>query len=265
MSDRTTERALPRAVAVAAVVGAFAWVGWAVAPRLSLTGQATLLLVGAVLSLVGAATFRRDGPAYLAVLALVAVAGFVLTTHGFGPVTAFGFLLGTLAVVLAVAYLHQQRRLDLRPREAVAVVVVAALVGGAVVGADLRYGEVSYETTIHETADLPGESGATEPVVVGTATARNSFVFRERVSFPSAVACVYADENATSSPVLYGDGGDYFPASVGGRGTLRTEMTVLVPPWAVDALDRRVPVERATACPDSSDRQRIVVVGLGPG
>lgn len=246
------------ALAVAAGVG---WFARAVGPDLSVSVQSTLFGLGAALALVGAASLRyRDGLLFLFAALLTGFTGYALSTHAVDAVGAVAAVVATVAVLLGAVYVVVERRFRLRRREAVAAAVVLTAVAVGLVGADLGTDPLTYETTVHDTAQVPAEPEGTEPVVVGAASVENSFVFREQLRFPSARACVFNGTASVNSPVLYGTNGSYFPASVGPNGRLETEMTVLVPQETAASMGGTVPVERAESCPDASDEARIVVV-----
>lgn len=261
MSDRFDARTIPRAVGAVAALAALAWFVRTIAPTLSLTVQSALLFLGAVLTLVGAGTTRwSEGLTYLTILVFAGAAAYGASTHPLGADGTVGLALGTMAVALVIVYLHQQHLLAFRPREAAALVLVVALVGGGLVGADLRADAVRYETTVASETQVPADPAGTEPLTVGTATATNPSPFREQVSFPPARACLFNGTARVTSPVLYRADGEYYPRSVGGSGTIEAQLTVLTTAAIVDSMNRTVPVERAEACPESSDRQRVVVV-----
>ncbi|WP_123534942.1 hypothetical protein [Halosimplex salinum] len=261
MADRIDARTVVAALLGVAALAGLAWFARTVAPDLSVTVQSAVIGLLALLALTAAATLRyQQGLTYLFAAMFVGFAGYALSTHRVGYVGVVVAVLVTLGAVFGAVYLVVERQFKLRPREVAVVLVVVALVGGALVAADLRTDPVTYETDLHETAQVPGDSEMVESVVVGTATARNTFVFREQLAFPSARACVYNGTARASSPVLYGTNGSYFPASVGGNSEFGTEMTVLVSPDTSESTNGTVPVERAATCPETSDDARVVVV-----
>lgn len=261
MSDLVKGRTVGVAGGAISVLVALAWFVRTVAPTLSLTVQSALLGLGAVLSLVGAGTTRwSEGLTYLTIPLFVGAAAYAASTHPLGADGTVALALVSMTVALVVVYLHQQHLLALRPREAAALVLIVALVGGGLVGADLRADPVSYETSVASETQVPADPAGTEPLTVGTATATNPSPFREQVSFPPARACLFNGTARVSSPVLYRADGEYYPRSVGGSGTTDARMTVLATAGTLDPMNRTVPVERAERCPERSERQRVVVV-----
>jgi hypothetical protein len=263
MSERAVGRRVGESGAALLVVVAVAVFARRVGPDLSVTVQSALFALAATLALVGAATTRfRQGLLFLYAALVAGATGYAASTHSFGAVGTFAFVALALVALLGAVYVVEERRYRLRRGEAVATVVVVAVAGGALVAADLGTSPLSYETTVHGSAELPEttESDGSTPVVVGSATVDNDFGYREQVSFPAARACVFDGTNRTDTPVLYGTNGSYFPSSVGGNGRLRTDMTVLAPQAVAASLNATVPVERAEDCPTESGRERIVVV-----
>lgn len=63
-------------------------------------------------------------------------------------------------------------------------------------------------------------------MVPGTATATNTFAFREPVDFPDLAVCVYSPGRMAERDVFYDDGSSPFLRSVGGDGTLTTNVTM---------------------------------------
>jgi hypothetical protein len=263
MNDRTLGRRVGELAAALVAVAAVAVFARRVGPDLSVTVQSALFALAAALALVGAATTRfRQGALLLYATLTVAAAGYAASTHSFGGAGTVAFGVLALVALLGAVYVVEERRYRLRRGEAVAVVVVLAVASGALVAADLGTSPLSYETTIHGSAQIPenpGSEGPT-PVVVGSATVGNDFRFREQVSFPPARACIFDGTNRTDTPVFYGTNGSYFPSSVGGNGRLRANVTILAPQTVVASLSAPVPVERADDCPAESERQRVVVV-----
>jgi hypothetical protein len=246
------------ALAVAAGVG---WFARAVGPDLSVTVQSALFGLGAALALVGAASLRyRDGLLFLYAALLTGFVGYGLSTHPVDAVGAVVAVVATVAALLGALYLVVERRFKLRRREAVVAAVVLLAAATGLVAADLGTDPLTYETTVHDSAQVPADPERSEPVVVGAASVENDFVFREQLTFPPARACISNGTASVYSPVLYGTNGSYFPASVGPNARLDTEMTVLVPRETAASMSGTVPVERADSCPDSSDEARIVVV-----
>lgn len=263
MSERALGRRVGELVAALLAAAAVAVFARRVGPDLSVTVQSVLFALAAALALVGATTTRfRQGALLLYATLIAGATGYAASTHRFGSAGTFAFLALGLVALLGAVYVVEERRYRLRRGEAVAVVVVVAVAGGALVAADLGTNPLSYETTVHGSAELPDatESNGLAPVVVGSATADNDFGYREQVSFPAARACVFNGTTRTDAPVLYGTNGSYFPSSVGGNDRLRTDMTVLAPQAVVESLDAPLPVERAEDCPAESERQRVVVV-----
>ncbi|QPV61272.1 hypothetical protein I7X12_10870 [Halosimplex litoreum] len=263
MSDRTLGRRVGELVAALAAAAAVAVFARRVGPDLSVTVQSALFALAAALALVGAATTRfRQGLIFLYAALVAGATGYAASTHSFGGAGTFAFVVLALVALLGAVYVVEERRYGLRRGEAVAVVVVVAVAGGALVAADLGTSPLSYETTVHASAELPEttEGDGPTPVVVGSATVDNDFRYREQISFPPARACVFDGTNRTDTPVLYGTDGSYFPSSVGGNGRLRANVTILAPQAVVESLSAPVPVERADDCPAESERERIVVV-----
>jgi len=261
MSERALGRRIGELVAAIAAVAAVTVFARRVGPDLSVTVQSALFALAATLALVGAATTRfRQGSLFLYAALVAGATGYAASTHNFGAAGTFAFVALALVALLGAVYVVEERRYRLRRGEAVAAVVVVALAGGALVAADLGTSPLSYETSVHGSAELPADLEQSAAVVVGSATVDNDFVYREQVSFPAARACVFNGTTRTDAPVLYGTNGSYFPSSVGGNGRLRVDMTVLAPQAVVESLDAPVPVERADDCPAESDRERVVVV-----
>jgi len=261
MSDRPLGRRAGELVAAAAVVAAVAAFAWRVGPDLSVTVQSAVFALVATLALAGAAATRfRQGLLFLFGTLAVGAVGYGASTHPLGTVRSLAAVLATLAVVFGALYVVEERRYGLRRWEALAVVVVVVAAGGALVAADLGTSPLSYETTVDDSATIPDDTEGNVPVVVGTATVENGFVYREQIRFPAARACIFNGTARTNVAVLYEQGGSYFPRSVGGDERLRANMTLLTTPSVAGSLNRTVPVERADTCPEESERERIVVV-----
>lgn len=264
MSGRFDTRSVSEAVGVLAALVALACFARTVAPTLSLTVQSALLGLAGVVTLVGAGTTGwGEGLTYLAILLFVGGAAYGASTHPIGADGTVALALGTMAVALVVVFLHQGHLLALRPREAVAVLLILALVGGGLVGADLRADPVNYEIRTPSETQVPADPAATEALAVGTATATNPSPFREQVAFPPARACLFNGTARVTSPVLYMTDGEYYPRGIGGSGTIEARMTVFATAATVESMNRTVPVERRQSCPERSGRQRIVVVVTG--
>ncbi|QLH80351.1 hypothetical protein [Halosimplex pelagicum] len=261
MSERALVRRVGGLVAALVVVAGVAVFARRVGPDLSVTVQSALFALAAALALVGAAATQfRQGLLLLYAALVAGAAGYTASTHSFGAAGTFAFVALALVALLVAVYLVEERRFRLRRGEAVAAVVVVALAGGALVATDLGTSPLSYETTVHGSAEMPANPEQSTAVVVGSATVDNGFVYREQVSLPAARACVFNGTTRTDTAVLYGSNGSYYPSSVGGNGRLRTDMTVLPSRTTVESLNATVPVERADDCPAESERERIVVV-----
>ncbi|WP_436928494.1 hypothetical protein [Halosimplex halobium] len=261
MSDRTLGRRAGELVAAVVVVAAVAVFARRVGPDLSVTVQSALFGLGATLAVVGAAATRfRQGLLFLYAALLAGAVGYAASTHSLRTAGTFAAVGLALVALFGAVYVVEERRYRLRRGEAVAAVVVVAVAGGALVAADLGTSPLTYETTVHDAAEMPADPEQSTAVVVGAATVDNDFVYREQVSFPAARACVFNGTARADVPVLYRAGGSYFPSSVGGNGLIRADMTVLPSQATVESLSATVPVERAEKCPAASDRERIVVV-----
>lgn len=229
---------------------------------LSLTVR--VVLFGATFLIVFAVALETGWDVGLLVLAaFLAFAGYGLMAIPLGPLFASMGALAGLVLAAAVAYAVHEPRYSVSRRQAQLVVVGAVAVSGALVGLDLRVGEVTYDLTVREEATISPDPGA-QAVVVGTATATAESPFREPVTFPEATACVYAGgERADRSVLFRGGPTGLAPASAPPGGSTTADATVPLTGEEAASFGETVPVELADACPDETDGPRIVVVPEG--
>ncbi|WP_089812886.1 hypothetical protein [Halomicrobium zhouii] len=138
------------------------------------------------------------------------------------------------------------------------------LVAVSFVGADLQYGEVTYDVELRDEVTVTVATQEDDPlgqqVVLGTATATNTFAFREPVAFPDLRVCVYSPGRMADRGVFYDDGSSPFHRSVGGYGTLTTNVTIGLSGEEATVLRGTLPVERAESCPSEREEPGLVVV-----
>ncbi|MCU4802178.1 hypothetical protein OB920_17520 [Halobacteria archaeon HArc-gm2] len=262
---------LDRTAALYAVVGlaglaVVAWFLRNVFFDLSLTGRAVLLGLTFVAFLVGAGFHPwQEGFGLLAVTFFFFSVVYGSLAYDVGRGTAAILLFGSMWVAIGLAYLLHEGWLALSAAEARYALLGVLLVSVSFVGADLQYGEVDYDVELREevTVTVAVEDG-TDPlaqqVVLGTATATNTFAFREPVAFPDLRVCVYSPARMADRGVFYDDGSSPFSRSVGGHGTLTTNVTIGLSSEEATVVNGTLPVERAESCPGERDEPGIVVV-----
>lgn len=259
--DRTTAL---YAVGGLAGLAVLAWFVRDVFFDLSLTGRAVLLGLAVVVFLVGAGVnLWKEAFGLAAVTALFFSAGYVVLAFDVGMGTGAMVVLGSFWLAIGLAYLLHEGWLALSAVEARYALLVVLLVAVAFVGADLQYSEVVYDVELRDEVTVTvanyGDDPLGQQVVLGTATATNTFAFREPVAFPDLRVCVYSPGRMADRGVFYDDGSSPFLRSVGGYGTLTTNVTIGLTGEEATVLRGTLPVERADSCPDERDEPGIVV------
>lgn len=235
---------------------------------LSLTVRALLLFSLFLAFLVGAAAHPwQEAFGLAAVTALFFSAGYAVFAFEVGMGTGAIVVLGSFWLAIGLAYLLHENRLALSPSSARYALFGVLLVSVPFVGVDLQYGDVVYDVELREEATVTVEDEADplgQPVVLGTATATNTFAFREPVDFPDLRVCTYAPKRLADRDVFYHEGSLPLHRSVGGHGTVTTNVTIGLSGEEAAAVNGSLPVQRAESCPDTREEPGIVVVGARP-
>jgi len=231
---------------------------------LSVTGRAATFGIAFVLSLVLAAASPLDEEAgLLAALVLVAFVGYTAIAFELDGTVVSVLAVGCLALLIVLTVAIQNRRLVLEPRVGAVVIVVVMLALAGVVAADLQPNELEYGVSLD---DSVGSAVNTDQravdATIGAVSARNTGEsFRERVDYPDARACLYTGGgNVSEQAVNYVFGSPFDYDTVAPGSTTTAEMTVLLGPVELSAFTPDTPIERASACPESSAEPKIVVV-----
>lgn len=231
---------------------------------LSITVRALVLLLAFVVLLVVAIATERSVlvlvSSILSAAAYLAFLSYTLSGFDVGSDGTFLALLISAALFLGLGYLLRERQGSPSLRTAQYVVVAVVLVGAVIIGVDVVASDVEYDVTISDEG-VVDDSGA---VVIGTLRVDNQFVFREPIDAPAVSACIYGPTTDESEmrplPAQYSVAGDYLPDSIPGSATITANITVRLPEGDTEAVDGRIPIEKADSCPTESESPRIVVV-----
>lgn len=230
---------------------------------LSLTVRAVLLLGVALVFLCWTASpgRGRELPAFGMVAALITVLVYTIVKFEIPPAVLALLVLGTLVGVSALAYYVQNGQLAMGKRTAASAALVVVLLCVAVVGIDLLAGGVTYSATLEETVTFGNGSMNVISVQAGTATATNTYLFREPVDFPDTRACIYTGGQRQDLGIIYKRSGEEVPPSIAGGGQVETWMDLRVKPETANAVSGPIPIERARTCPPpGSGPPRVLIV-----
>jgi len=231
---------------------------------LSLTVRTVLLVVLPLALFVGAAAYPwKEEFALAGSIAVLFAAGYAamayeLSTDG---IALLGF--ASFWLVIGLAYGIHERRLWLSPSAARFAFLGMLLISMALVGVDLQYGEVVYDVELRDEITVTVEDDSDpvgQQVVLGTATARTTFVFREPADFPVLHACVYTPERLDDRNTFYDDGSSPFLRSAPGLGTRTENVRIWLTGDEAAAVNGTLPVERADSCPEERAEPGVVVV-----
>lgn len=234
---------------------------------LSITVRAGLVLAVALLMLCWAAGPgpSRELPVLCMFTAIVVLLAYSVVQFRLPASLLLGLVPALVVGMVVLAYLVQEGWLAVGRSTAAYTALAIVLVSAAFVGIDLQIGGVEYTATLEDPVTLGDDSEGWVQVELGTATARNTFVFREPVSFPDSQACIYTGVERRDNGVFYRANGAIFHESVAGNGQLETRMTLQVPPEVARAVSDPLPVEHAETCPPADDGPpRIVVRNVPP-
>jgi hypothetical protein len=254
------------AVGVLLGIAAAAYFGFQLFDQVSPVTTALVLFAGFLCFLavgVGVDAERIDVVAYaLAAGCYLVFVGYALSRFEVGDGGTFLLLAVSSGLFIGLGYLAQKGRLALERRQAALVVVAVTVVAVGVVGVDLVGAQPTTSAEFEESIEIPDDP---ERVTVGTVTVENEFFLPREADVQRYGACITGTE-FRSAPL------EYEPRAgsplLGGGESRSYELVLRGLVFYHENGSRRapfenretIPVETATACPESSDEVTLVVL-----